>query len=133
MVRNGIPRVYFYSVLHGKEFRVVASSAEWIGTEFRQFASILIPRNGIPSYFLFRGRVQNGIPSFSVPRNNRNSIRSNHLFRLFRLPRNYFFVGNSQPYPHSDPLGISKRHGSVDPDPDQDANQNVMDLQDCHK
>ncbi len=34
----------------------------------------------------------------SIPRNNRNSVGNNHLFRLFRLPRNYFFVGNSQPY-----------------------------------
>jgi len=73
------------------------SSAEWFGTEFREFASILVPRNGIPSYFLFRGRVRNGIPRFSVPRNNRNSVGNNHLFRLFRLPRNKFFVGNSQP------------------------------------
>ncbi len=52
----------------------------------------------IPSYFLFRRRVRNGIPSFSFPRNIRNSVGNNHLFRLFRLPRNYFFVGNSQPY-----------------------------------
>ncbi len=58
----------------------------------------LFNRNGIPSCFLFRGRVRNGIPWFSVPRNSRNSVGNNHLFRLFRLPRNYFFVGNSQPY-----------------------------------
>jgi hypothetical protein len=49
-------------VLHGTEFRVVFSSAEWFGTEFRAFASIFVLRNGIPSYFLFRGRVRNGIP-----------------------------------------------------------------------
>jgi len=84
--------------LHGTEFRVVFSSAEGFGTELWEFASIFVPRNGIPSYFLFRGRVRNGIPRFSVPRNNRNSVGNNHLFRLFRLPRNYFFVGNSQPY-----------------------------------
>ncbi len=69
MVRNGIPTVCFY----------------------------IFPRNGIPSCFLFLGRVRNGIPRFSVPGNSRNSIGNNHLFRLFRLPRNYFFVGNSQP------------------------------------
>ncbi len=83
--------------LHGTEFRVVFSSAEGFGTELWEFASIFVPRNGIPSYFLFRGRVRNGIPRFSVPRNNRNSVGNKHLFRLFRLPRNYFFVGNSQP------------------------------------
>ncbi len=98
---------------------------ECFRTEFREFASILVTRNGIQSCVLFRemvrnrimrvcfyfcfternselfplrGRVRNGIPRFSVPRNNRNSVGNNHLFRLFRLPRNYFFVGNSQPY-----------------------------------
>ncbi len=82
---------------HRTEFRVVFSSAEGFGTELWEFSSIFVPRNGIPSCFLFRGRVRNGIPRFSVPRNNRNSVGNNHLFRLFRLPRNYFFVGNSQP------------------------------------
>ncbi len=72
--------------------------AKGFGTELWEFASIFVPRNGIPSCFLFRGRTRNGIPRFSVPRNNRNSVGNNHLFRLFRLPRNYFFVGNSQPY-----------------------------------
>jgi hypothetical protein len=76
---------------HGTEFRVVFSFAEGFGTELWDFASIFVPRNGIPSYFLFRGRVRNGIPRFSVPRNSRNSVGNNHLFRLFRLPRNYFF------------------------------------------
>ncbi len=37
-------------------------SAEWFGTEFREFASFFVQRNGIPSSFLFRGRVQNRIP-----------------------------------------------------------------------
>jgi hypothetical protein len=123
----------FLTLLHRKEFRVVFSSTEWFGTEFREFASILVlrngipsvfstaeefgtelwefasifvPRNGIPSCFLFRGRARNGIPRFSVPRNNRNSVGNNHLFRLFRLPRNYFFVGNSQPYEHCKELGF---------------------------
>ncbi len=30
-------------------FRAGFSSTEWFGTEFREFASILVPRNGIPS------------------------------------------------------------------------------------
>jgi hypothetical protein len=116
-----LPRFF----LHETEFRVVFSSAEWFGTEFREFASIFVPRNGIPSCFLsprkgsegnsesmrsifvprngipscflFRGRVWNRIPEVSVPRNIRNSIGNKPLFRLFRLPRNYFFVGNFQP------------------------------------
>jgi hypothetical protein len=84
-------------LVYGTEFQVVFSSAEGFGTELWEFDSIFAPRNGIPSYFLFCGRVRNGIPRFFVPRNNRNSVGNNHLFRLFRLPRNYFFVGNSQP------------------------------------
>ncbi len=98
MVRNGIPRIRFYFcsternselfslplkgsegnseslllfLVHGMEFRVVFSSAEGFGTEFREF---------------------------SVPQNSWNSIGSNQLFRQFRLPWNNFFVGNSQPY-----------------------------------
>ncbi len=109
------------------EFSVEKVSLPRNGSE-RNSDSLLLyffPRNGIPSCFLFRwrirkaiprvrfyfrsterhselfsfcGRVRNGIPRFPVPRNNRNSVGNNHLFRLFRLPRNYFFVGNSQPY-----------------------------------
>jgi hypothetical protein len=77
-------------LLHGTEFWVVFSSAEGFGMEFRGFASIFGLRDGIPSCFLFRGRVRNGIPRISVPRNSRNSVGNNHLFRQFRLPRNYF-------------------------------------------
>jgi hypothetical protein len=84
-------------LFRGTEFRVVFSSLEGFGREFQEFASISVPRNGIPRCFLFRGRVRNGIPRNSVPRNSRNSVGNNHLFRQFRLPRNYFFVGNSQP------------------------------------
>ncbi len=78
MVRNGIPKVclYFCSMernselfslplkglegnseslllflCHGMEFRVVFSSAERFGREFREFNSIFGPRNGIPSVF----------------------------------------------------------------------------------
>jgi hypothetical protein len=125
MVRNGILESLLLFLFHGTEFRVVVSSAEGFGREFREFASIFVsrtefgvvfsfpegfgrefrefasifvPRNGIPSSFLFHGRVRNGIPRVSVPRNSRNSVGNNHLFRLFRLPRNNFFVGNSQPY-----------------------------------
>ncbi len=89
MVRNGIPRVCFYFCsternselfplplkglegnseilllfqFHGTEFRVVFSSAEGFGREFREFASNFGLRDGIPSCFLVRGRVRNGIP-----------------------------------------------------------------------
>ncbi len=58
-------------LFHGTEFRVVFSFVEGFGTDFQEV---------------------------SVPRNSRNSIGNDHLLRLFRLPQNYFFVGNSQPY-----------------------------------
>jgi hypothetical protein len=83
--RKGIPRVCFYFCFHGTEFRVFFSSAEVFGTEFREFASIFVQRNGIPSCFLFRGKVRNGIPRFSVPRNIRNSVGNNHsVYSVFR-------------------------------------------------
>jgi hypothetical protein len=47
----------------GTEFRFVVSSAEWFGTEFLVFAYIFVPRNGIPSCFLFCGMFPNGILS----------------------------------------------------------------------
>jgi hypothetical protein len=41
----------------------------------------------------------NGIPRVSFPRNSRNSVVNNHLFRLFRLPRNYFLSEIPNPIP----------------------------------
>jgi hypothetical protein len=61
----------FASILfHGKVFRAFFFSAEWFGTEFREF---------------------------SVPQNRWNSAGTNQLFRLFRLPQNNFFAENCQP------------------------------------
>ena len=75
MVRNGIPRVYLYYLLHGKEFRVVFSSAEWFGTEFREFASILVSRTEFRVVFSSAKWVQNRIMGvcfnfFSTERNS---------------------------------------------------------------
>ncbi len=84
--------------LHGTVFQVVFFSAEGFGRKFREFASIFFQRNGISSCYLFRGIFGTEFRKLSIPRNRRNSIGKNHLFRLFRLPPNYFFVGNSQPY-----------------------------------
>ncbi len=70
------------------------SSAEWFGMEFLEFASIFVPRNGIPSCFLFRWRVQKGIPRvcfyfwstgrnselFSPPRKGSKRNSDNFLF-----------------------------------------------------
>ncbi len=48
-------------LFHGAEFHVVFSSAKWFGKEFQVFVSISVPRKGMLSCFLFRGKVQNGI------------------------------------------------------------------------
>jgi hypothetical protein len=57
--RKGIPRVCF-QFFYGTEFRLVFSFSEVFGREFREFTSIFVQRNGIPSCSLFPGRVQNG-------------------------------------------------------------------------
>jgi hypothetical protein len=57
-----ISESFLLFLFHGTEFQVVFSSAEWFGKEFQVFASIFVPRNGIPSCLLFRGMVQNRIP-----------------------------------------------------------------------
>jgi hypothetical protein len=79
---NGIPRVF--------------CSAEWFRTEFREFAYIFAQNS---ENFLLCGMVRNSeFREFSVPQNSRNSAKTNQLFRLFRLQRINFFVGNCQPY-----------------------------------
>jgi hypothetical protein len=100
-----------HSEPYGTEFRAFFSSAERFGTEFREF-SVLWNGSERKSesllLFLFHGtefraffssaeRFGTEFREFSVPRNSRNSAGTNQLFRLFRLPRNNFFVGNCQP------------------------------------
>ena len=60
---NGIDSMFSSETCFGMEFRVVVSSAEWFGTEFQVFAYNFVTSNGFPSCFLFRGMVQNRIPS----------------------------------------------------------------------
>jgi hypothetical protein len=81
MVRNGIPRIYFSFLLHAKELQNVFSSADWFGTEFREFLYILIPRNGIPSCVLFRRWVRNRIMEVCFYFFPRNGIPCCFLFR----------------------------------------------------
>ncbi len=102
MVRNGIPTVCFFICSMERNSEIFSLPLKGSEGNSESMLLFLFPRNGIPSCFLFRGRVRNGIPRFFVPRNSRNSVGNSHLFRLFRLPRNYFFVGNSQPYARMD-------------------------------
>ncbi len=108
-------------LFHGTELRVVLSSTEGFGTEFREFASIFVPRNEISSCFLFPEGFRmeyrefasifvpwNGISScFLFPEGfkikfesflfwNFIGITICSVFFVFRGMT--FFVGNSQPY-----------------------------------
>ncbi len=83
----------------------VFSFVKCFGTKFRNVASIFVPRNGILSCFHFCEMVQWNSEHFfhlqkGLERNTESFLfrGTNHLFRLFRLLRNYFFVVNSQPY-----------------------------------
>ncbi len=69
-------------LFHGTKFRVVFSSAEWLGMEFREFASFFVPGYWIPSIFLWRGKVQNGIPRVCF--NFCSTVRNSEHFFLFR-------------------------------------------------
>ncbi len=92
MVRNRIPSVclYFCSTEQNSElFSLPRNGSQWnserlllilfYGTEFRAF-------------FSSADRFGTELREFSVPRNSRNSAGTNQLFRLFRLPRNDFFL-----------------------------------------
>ncbi len=74
---NRIDSMFSSETWFRTKFLVIVSSAEWFGTEFQVFAYIFVPRNGIPSCILFRGMVQNGIPSvcfkfFSMVQNSQH-------------------------------------------------------------
>jgi hypothetical protein len=82
-------------LIHGMKFRVVFSSTDWFRMEFREFASIFVTWNGIPSISLFRGMIRNGIPRvclnfcstvqnsehFSLPRNGSERNSESFLFQ----------------------------------------------------
>jgi hypothetical protein len=80
LITSLLCRVFYKSLLlflfHGTEFRVSFSSVEWFGAEFREFASIFVPRYRVPSFFLLCGMIRNGIPrvfcSAEQPESRRN-------------------------------------------------------------
>jgi hypothetical protein len=76
-------REFLLSLFHGIKFRVVFTSAEWFGTEFQELAYIFVKQIGIPSIFLFRGMVRNGIPRVCL-----YFCSTVHNSEHFPLPRN---------------------------------------------
>jgi hypothetical protein len=121
MLRNGIPRVYLYFCSKERNSESFSLLLKDSVQNPESLLPIFVMPNGIPNIFLFRGiprvcfyfcstvkssklfffhgMVWNRIPrdfcSTEQPEFRRNEPK---LFRLFRLPRNNFFVGNFQPY-----------------------------------
>ncbi len=77
MARNGIPRIsiYFGSTERNSEL----CSLPQKGSEQNYRSLLLFLFHGTELFSLPRKGL-NGIPRFSVPRNNRNSVGNNHLF-----------------------------------------------------
>ncbi len=84
-------------LFHETEFWVGSLPQNGFGTEFREFASIFVPRYRIPNIFLLCGVVLNGIPRVFCSAEQPEFRRNKPIVRQFRLPRNNFFVGNCQP------------------------------------
>ncbi len=93
---RGIPRVCFYFLFYGTEFRVVFSSAEWFITEFWEFDSIFVPQYRIPSIFLFFGMVRNESILFRGTAGNPLEQTTCSVYSVFWGI--LYIVGNCQPY-----------------------------------
>jgi hypothetical protein len=106
--RNGIPRVCFYFCYTEWNSELFSLPRNGFGTEFQVFASIFVPWYRIPSIFSYAKRFGTEFRQFSVPRNSRNSAGINHLFRLFRLPRNTFLSEITNPSLEDGGIGINK-------------------------
>jgi hypothetical protein len=74
-----LPRFVLLVVFSSTEW---FSSAEWFETEFREFASISVSWNGIPSCVLFRRRVRNKIMGVCF-----YFCSTERYSKLFSLPR----------------------------------------------
>ncbi len=109
MLRNRIPRVCFY-FFPRNVIPSIFSSAERFGMEFWEFSD---SQNGSEqkskSFLLFLFQATEfraffssaerfGIPRVFCSAEPRNSTGTDQLFRLFRLPRSNFLIGNCQPF-----------------------------------
>jgi hypothetical protein len=105
--KQNLERFFDASEQKFRKFAVYFCPTQWNSEPFslprnaseQNFESLhLFPYNGTEFRAFFSSVEWFGMWEFSVLRNSRNSIGDNHLFRLFRLPENNFFVGNCQPY-----------------------------------
>ncbi len=95
MVRNGIPSDCFYFCSTERNSELFLFCREWFRTEFREFASIFVPRYRVPSIFLLCGMVRNGIPRVLFC--GTAGILPEQNYCLCRLLRNKFLVRYCQP------------------------------------
>ena len=61
-VRNGMPRVCFYFCSTERNSELFSLPLECSEGNSERYLLFFVQRNGIPSCFLFRGRVRDGIP-----------------------------------------------------------------------
>ncbi len=92
MVRSGIPRGYWSTEWNSELFSLPGNGSERNSESLLLF---LIHGTEFPVVFSSAEGFRIEFWEFSVQRNSQNSFGNNHLFRLFRLPKNYFFVENS--------------------------------------
>ncbi len=74
------------------------SSSEWFWTKLQSSKCFSILQNGSERNFELFGMARNEILSVDILRNRLNSDGMNQTFRLFRVPRNIFFLRKWQPY-----------------------------------
>jgi hypothetical protein len=111
MLRKQIPKVCFYfccTERNSELFSLPRNGLErdseslllflFHGTAFREFASFLFYGTEFREFLSLAEWFEKEFLEFSVPGNSRNFVGTNHLFCVFRLLWNYFFVGNFQYY-----------------------------------
>ncbi len=89
-VRNGIPRVCFYICFVERNSELFSLPLKCSEGNSESFLLFLFKRMEFRVIFSSTEGFETELWGFSVPRNSRNSAGNNHLFRLFRLPRNNF-------------------------------------------
>ncbi len=98
MVRNRNPRVCFYFCSTERNSELFSLPRNGSERNPESLLLFLFHSAEFQAFFSFAERFGTEFREFSILRNSRNSAGTNQLFRLFRLPRNNFFVGNCQPY-----------------------------------
>jgi hypothetical protein len=97
MFRNGIPRVCFYVCSTERNSELFSLPLKYVEGNSKSLLLVLVKRTEFQVIFSSAEGFGTEFQEFSVLWNSQNSVGNHHLFRLFRLPRNTFFVGKCQP------------------------------------